>query len=134
MMLMMMMMIMMMIVIKLNKCYFSCYFSHSAGGGSWDSSGDEDNNMFGSNSKVRKAQKVVISLKKCLSSTYIYHATMYVNLYNFLLFLCNPPHLQVCRFYLARFLPWGRLWDTRVCKYAKFGVFYTKIVQMTPQR
>ena len=51
---MMMMMMMMMIVIKVYKCYFSCYFSHSAGGGSWDSSGDEDNNMFGSNSKVRK--------------------------------------------------------------------------------
>ena len=72
---MLLMVIMMMIVIKLIKCYVSCYFSHSAGGGSWDSSGDEDN-MFGSNSKVRKSQKVVISPQKFLSSQFAWLAQL----------------------------------------------------------
>ena len=52
------------------------FFSHSAGGGSWDSSGDEDNNMFGSKSKVRKSQKVVISLQKFLSSQFAWLAQL----------------------------------------------------------
>ena len=73
---MLLMVIMVMIVIKLIKCYVSCYFSHSAGGGSWDSSGDEDNNMFGSNSKVRKSQKVVISPQKFLSSQFAWLAQL----------------------------------------------------------
>ena len=73
---MLLMVIMMMIGIKLIKCYVSCYFSHSAGGGSWDSSGDEDNNMFGSNSKVRKSQKVVISPQKFLSSQFAWLAQL----------------------------------------------------------
>ena len=73
---MLLMVIMMMIVIELIKCYVSCYFSHSAGGGSWDSSGDEDNNMFGSNSKVRKSQKVVISPQKFLSSQFAWLAQL----------------------------------------------------------
>ena len=53
---------------------------------------------------------------------------MYINTYNFLLFLCNSPHLQVYRFYSARFLPWGRFWDT--CIYFKGGA-YSKLFALS---
>jgi len=36
------------------------FFSHSAGGDSWDSSGDEDDNMFGSKAKVCTAVETLL--------------------------------------------------------------------------
>ena len=48
---------------------FFFVFSHSAGGDSWDSSGDEDDNMFGSKAKVCTYFIEIHLLHKLVSDT-----------------------------------------------------------------
>ena len=46
-----------------------------------------------------------------------------VNVYNFLLFLCNPPHLQVYRLIRQGFFPWYKGLEILISKEALNDIF-----------